>query len=176
MTIEILRNPPFKGNVTVSRLDSERPGLNETPRIIVPAHVAHYSRDWLCKFNQGRDWAGTSKYAPPVSKGAAFWSGWKWQMGGRTAHQFVDDNVSRITTCNWVLIQDSQIIEATLNYDIPLRPQQWRYFTGFVSPSEITALFVQLGQGEIFEMWATSSSRGDSDLDGAVFEPLPLQL
>lgn len=55
MAIEIKRSTPYKGNVTVSRYDSEKTGIYDAQRIDVPAHVAHRSWTWLVQFNRGRE-------------------------------------------------------------------------------------------------------------------------
>ena len=175
MSANYTRTEPHKGNVVVRRYGKTKRGHDFVNMQIVPAVFSDQGWEWIHQFNKGRDWASTYNYPPPVSKGAAFWSGYKWRVGGRKAEQFCDDNASKIMTCNWLLVQDEDVIAGTLNRDVPLRPRQYRYFTGFASSKEITALFVQVGNGEVFEIWATGSCRGDSDLAGATFEPLPVR-
>ena len=163
MTIEIQRSTPHKGNVTVSRYDSEKTGIYDAQRIIVPSHVAYYSWDWLCKFNQGRDWAMTYPYAPPVSRGCAFWTGYRYQAMRSPEVKPPDDGV---------FITDEQEIAATLEF-IPLR-YRWAKWTGFSGPEDVTAIIATVNDGEFDQVWATGSSR-PWDIY-ATWEPLPVRL
>ena len=163
----ITRSTPYMGRVTVRRFKkNERNDLLDkcVGSLDAPTHVADKGWNWLVNFCNGREWAMSHAHpdAPTVSKGAAFWSGYRYEVlrQGEAAFPILGQ-----------FITDSQDIAGVLD-DIPLSSRQWQYFTGFSGPDDVTALIVDLWEGEYGYVWATSSSAPWSTHS---WEPLPVR-
>lgn len=129
----------------------------------VPAQFAGMSDRWCLRFNQGRD-AKTGGHDYDIRKGRAHWLGYVWVVGARLADDFKP---------HFSYSELSQDIEATLEM-IALTDKQFPHWTPFYGKDDITALMVWQFDGELREVWATSSSTPYS-ID-AVFYPLPVHL
>lgn len=133
----------------------------------LPANYAGMSDRWALQFNKGRDYGSAwthEQNTPAISQGCAYWLGWR--------HVVLERGIKPPDNDNTMFIDSEEEIASILQ-SCPLRPQQWRHWTGCEGPQDVTAVIVELYEGEIVEMWMSSS--GTYFLNGSHWEPVPTQ-